>query len=127
MPLKPSRMDCFNFRIGLRLLASFFIKFQIFLLLLNHFNAKNVNLLFKSPIKPSNNHSIFNRPIKPSKSPQNNLLHSSHSRIGRGGRFGRKGVAINFITDADRRALQELEQHYHTTIEEMPCNVADLI
>lgn len=48
-------------------------------------------------------------------------------RIGRGGRFGRKGVAINFITDADRRALQELEQHYHTTIEEMPCNVADLI
>lgn len=49
------------------------------------------------------------------------------TRIGRGGRFGRKGVAINFITDADRRALQELEQHYHTTIEEMPCNVADLI
>jgi len=48
-------------------------------------------------------------------------------RIGRGGRFGRKGVAINFITDGDRRALQELEQHYHTTIEEMPCNVADLI
>lgn len=48
-------------------------------------------------------------------------------RIGRGGRFGRKGVAINFITDVDRRALQELEQHYHTTIEEMPCNVADLI
>jgi superfamily II DNA/RNA helicase len=52
---------------------------------------------------------------------------SSPSRIGRGGRFGRKGVAINFITDGDRRALQELEQHYHTTIEEMPCNVADLI
>jgi translation initiation factor 4A len=51
----------------------------------------------------------------------------SFNRIGRGGRFGRKGVAINFITDADRRALQELEQHYHTTIEEMPCNVADLI
>lgn len=49
------------------------------------------------------------------------------SRIGRGGRFGRKGVAINFITDGDRRALQELEQHYHTEIEEMPCNVADLI
>ncbi|CRK93797.1 CLUMA_CG007325, isoform A [Clunio marinus] len=48
-------------------------------------------------------------------------------RIGRGGRFGRKGVAINFITDTDRRALQELEQHYHTKIEEMPINVADLI
>lgn len=52
---------------------------------------------------------------------------SLSSRIGRGGRFGRKGVAINFITDGDRRALQELEQHYHTTIEEMPSNVADLI
>lgn len=55
-----------------------------------------------------------------------NFVNEFH-RIGRGGRFGRKGVAINFITDADRRALQELEQHYHTTIEEMPCNVADLI
>ena len=62
--------------------------------------------------------------------PLNFKLRQKHSlffRIGRGGRFGRKGVAINFITDADRRALQELEQHYHTTIEEMPCNVADLI
>lgn len=40
---------------------------------------------------------------------------------------GRKGVAINFITDGDRRALQDLEKHYNTTIEEMPANVADLI
>lgn len=56
-----------------------------------------------------------------------NINYEFHFRIGRGGRFGRKGVAINFITDNDRRALQELEQHYHTTIEEMPCNVADLI
>ncbi|CAO1304390.1 unnamed protein product [Diamesa serratosioi] len=48
-------------------------------------------------------------------------------RIGRGGRFGRKGVAINFITENDRRSLQDLEKHYNTTIDEMPCNVADLI
>ena len=27
-------------------------------------------------------------------------------RIGRGGRFGRKGVAINFVTDEDKRSLQ---------------------
>ena len=27
-------------------------------------------------------------------------------RIGRGGRFGRKGVAINFVTEEDKRALQ---------------------
>lgn len=56
-----------------------------------------------------------------------NVLSFSSSRIGRGGRFGRKGVAINFITDNDRRALSELEKHYNTTIEEMPANVADLI
>lgn len=48
-------------------------------------------------------------------------------RIGRGGRFGRKGVAINFITDADKRTLQDIEKHYNTKIEEMPVNVADLI
>lgn len=51
----------------------------------------------------------------------------SFCRIGRGGRFGRKGVAINFITENDRRSLQDLEKHYNTTIDEMPCNVADLI
>eukprot|EP00744_Colponema_vietnamica_P000423 GILI01000759.1.p2 GENE.GILI01000759.1~~GILI01000759.1.p2 ORF type:complete len:402 (+),score=130.96 GILI01000759.1:49-1254(+) len=48
-------------------------------------------------------------------------------RIGRSGRFGRKGVAINFITQADTRFLRELERHYNTQIEEMPMNVADLI
>jgi len=48
-------------------------------------------------------------------------------RIGRGGRFGRKGVAINFITGDDSRALRELESFYNTSIEEMPMNVADLI
>lgn len=48
-------------------------------------------------------------------------------RIGRGGRFGRKGVAINFVTADDVRVLQDIEEHYRTTIEEMPMNVADLI
>jgi translation initiation factor 4A len=48
-------------------------------------------------------------------------------RIGRSGRFGRKGVAINFVTDQDTRAMRELEAHYNTQIEEMPMNVADLI
>jgi len=48
-------------------------------------------------------------------------------RIGRGGRFGRKGVAVNFVTEADKRNLQDIEQHYKTQIEEMPMNVADLI
>jgi translation initiation factor 4A len=48
-------------------------------------------------------------------------------RIGRSGRFGRKGVAINFVTVEDTRAMRELEVHYNTQIEEMPMNVADLI
>ncbi len=45
-------------------------------------------------------------------------------RIGRGGRFGRKGVAINFITADDVRMMREIEQFYSTQIEEMPMNVA---
>merc|ERR1711900_31909 len=48
-------------------------------------------------------------------------------RIGRGGRFGRKGVAINFITEEDKRALQDIEKFYNTQIDGMPMNVADLI
>jgi len=48
-------------------------------------------------------------------------------RIGRSGRFGRKGVAINFVTQEDIRALRDLEQFYNTQIEEMPAHVADLI
>lgn len=48
-------------------------------------------------------------------------------RIGRGGRFGRKGVAINFITREDDRVLKDIESFYNTEIEEMPMNVADLI
>lgn len=48
-------------------------------------------------------------------------------RIGRGGRFGRKGVAINFVTEEDKRNLQDIEQFYNTQIDEMPMNVADLI
>jgi len=48
-------------------------------------------------------------------------------RIGRGGRFGRKGVAINFITEEDKRNLHDIEKFYNTQIDEMPMNVADLI
>lgn len=48
-------------------------------------------------------------------------------RIGRGGRFGRKGVAINFVTDEDKRVLKDIETFYNTKIDEMPANVADLI
>jgi len=48
-------------------------------------------------------------------------------RIGRSGRFGRKGVAINFVKNEDIRILRDIEQFYSTQIDEMPMNVADLI
>jgi translation initiation factor 4A len=46
-------------------------------------------------------------------------------RIGRSGRFGRKGVAINFLTQADVPLLRDIEQFYQTQINEMPVDVAD--
>lgn len=48
-------------------------------------------------------------------------------RIGRSGRFGRKGVAINFVKNEDVRLLRDIEQYYSIQIDEMPMNVADLI
>jgi len=52
-----------------------------------------------------------------------NYLH----RIGRSGRFGRKGFAISFVTARDARALREIERHYGTQIEELPADIADRI
>jgi ATP-dependent RNA helicase len=43
-------------------------------------------------------------------SSRENYLH----RIGRSGRFGRKGVAINFVTTEDVRILRDLEQYFST-------------
>lgn len=48
-------------------------------------------------------------------------------RIGRSGRWGRKGVAINFVTREDVASLRELERFYATTIEEMPNDVVKLL
>lgn len=44
------------------------------------------------------------------------------SRIGRSGRYGRKGVAINFVKNDDIRILRDIEQYYSTQIDEMPMN-----
>lgn len=49
------------------------------------------------------------------------------SRIGRGGRFGRKGVAINLVTEDDQRTMKDIETFYNTIVDEMPMNIADLI
>jgi len=48
-------------------------------------------------------------------------------RIGRSGRFGRKGVAINFCTTEELSKLNSLREYYATQIDEMPENIAEII
>ena len=47
-------------------------------------------------------------------------------RIGRSGRYGRKGVAINFITNRELEYLNELERHYNINIDDLPQNVGEI-
>ena len=44
-------------------------------------------------------------------------------RIGRSGRYGRKGVAVNFITQKDVNNIQQTESFYNTQIQELPSDV----
>jgi len=48
-------------------------------------------------------------------------------RIGRSGRYGRKGVAINFVTDRDITDLEEIQRFYDTKIEEMPQDIEKIV
>lgn len=41
-------------------------------------------------------------------------------RIGRAGRFGRKGVTINLISPEEKRAVSEIEQHWKIALELLP-------
>ena len=47
-------------------------------------------------------------------------------RIGRSGRFGRKGNAINFVTPAEKDQLEEIQKYYSTTIELLPSDLSEL-
>ena len=51
-----------------------------------------------------------------------NYLH----RIGRSGRYGKKGVAINFMTRYDERKIKNIEQFYHTEIRELPADLTGI-
>ena len=51
--------------------------------------------------------------------------HTYLHRVGRSGRWGRKGVAINLVTLRDARKLKDIEKHYSITITEMPSNWAE--
>ena len=49
-------------------------------------------------------------------------VHSYLHRIGRSGRWGRKGTGITFITRRDIIKMKEIESYYNTQIEELPGN-----
>jgi translation initiation factor 4A len=55
-------------------------------------------------------------------SQRENYIH----RIGRSGRFGRKGVAINLVSAEEMRALKEIESHYGTSIGPLPEDLATI-
>lgn len=48
-------------------------------------------------------------------------------RIGRSGRYGRKGVAINLINDKEITYMKHIEEFYDTKINEMPQNISDYL
>ena len=47
-------------------------------------------------------------------------------RIGRSGRFGRKGNAINFVTPPEKDELDAIQKYYNTTIEALPTDLSEL-
>ncbi len=47
-------------------------------------------------------------------------VHTYLHRIGRSGRWGRKGTGINFVTKFDIKYLKQIEEHYSTQITELP-------
>ena len=49
-------------------------------------------------------------------------VHTYLHRIGRGGRWGRKGVAINFVSPYDIHDIRAIEKHYNIDIPELPPN-----
>jgi translation initiation factor 4A len=54
-------------------------------------------------------------------------VHTYLHRIGRSGRWGRKGLAINFITQNDIQYMRNIENHYKISIHELPDDVRKLL
>jgi translation initiation factor 4A len=48
-------------------------------------------------------------------------------RIGRSGRYGRKGTAINLLSSEDMRTMRELEEHYKMTVEPLPQDLSMMV
>jgi len=54
-------------------------------------------------------------------------IHTYLHRIGRSGRWGRKGVGINFVTKRDIQKLNEVRKYYNTEINEMPSDYTSFL
>tara|TARA_B110000208_G_C11715281_1_gene410821 strand:+ start:149 stop:1309 length:1161 start_codon:yes stop_codon:yes gene_type:complete len=48
-------------------------------------------------------------------------------RIGRSGRYGRKGYAINFVTTQDSQYIKDIEKFYNTCIEPLPADIKEIM
>jgi len=53
-------------------------------------------------------------------------VHTYLHRIGRSGRWGRKGVGINFATKNDIYHMKNIEKFYQTQIKELPLNLQSI-
>jgi len=47
-------------------------------------------------------------------------------RIGRSGRYGRKGVAINFVSNREIGYLNDIEEYYKIKVDDLPKNVDEI-
>ena len=54
-------------------------------------------------------------------------VHTYLHRIGRSGRWGRKGTGVNFVTRRDFGKMKEIESHYNTQIREMPADLGNIL
>lgn len=59
----------------------------------------------------------FDLPMK-----KENYIH----RVGRSGRFGRRGIAINLITKLEAKQMIDIEEHYSTQISKLPDDLSEL-
>jgi translation initiation factor 4A len=48
-------------------------------------------------------------------------------RVGRSGRYGRRGVAVSFVTDRDKQVFSEIEKKFSIHIEEMPADISEFL
>jgi len=48
-------------------------------------------------------------------------------RIGRSGRYGRKGVAINFVSNQEIERIYNIERYYSIKIEDLPKSIKNYL